>query len=151
MIQSASTATARILTILIVEDDASIQAVLQDLLSPSHICHVAGSAESAREMLEQHQVDLVFVDISLPGESGMELAAFIRQEWPQMAIIFTTGLSDEHYMAGATRLNALAYVTKPFHVQTITELVEYVSIETEDRRLHQRPTAKRDEVVEQMT
>lgn len=149
MIQSAS--TPRILTVLIVEDDTSIQEVLQDLLSPSHICHVAGSAESAREMLTQYQVDLVFVDISLPGESGMELAAFIRQEWPQMAIIFTTGLSDEHYMEGATRLNALAYVTKPFDVQTITELVEYVSIETEDRDLHQTPTVRRNEVVEQIT
>lgn len=149
MIQSAS--TPRTLTILIVEDDNSIQDVLQDLLSPSHSCHIAGSAEVAREMLSQYQVDLVFVDISLPGESGMELAAFIRHEWPQMAIIFTTALSDEHYMAGAVRLNALAYVTKPFDIQTIAELVGYVSIETEDRTLRQAPTVRRNEVVEQLT
>lgn len=61
--------------------------------------------------LQQHTPQLVFLDIEMPGKSGIDLAQLIKIEAPQTLIIFTSAF--EQYAVQAFRVDALDYLTKP--------------------------------------
>jgi CheY-like chemotaxis protein len=86
----------RALTILVVDDDAlvlqSTAAMLADL---GHRVLEAGSGREALEYLGRaHSVDLVMTDQAMPGMTGMQLAATIRQQWPHLPVILASGYAD---------------------------------------------------------
>ena len=66
--------------ILVIEDNEINRKVLQSLLQKdSHIVHLAGSGEQGLDMLKEQSVDVLFVDINLPGISGTEVTRHIRR------------------------------------------------------------------------
>ncbi len=67
-----------------------------------------GNTEDARMMMEEQQLDLIFLDINLPEESGWDFAQFIP---PHIQIIFTTAYPN--YALESYELNALDYLLKP--------------------------------------
>jgi CheY-like chemotaxis protein len=86
----------RALTILVVDDDAlvlqSTAAMLADL---GHRVLEASSGREALEYLGRAQsVDLVITDQAMPGMTGMQLAAIIRQRWPHLPVILASGYAD---------------------------------------------------------
>ena len=68
-------------------------------------------AKDALRFLEGARADVALLDIDMPGMSGMELAAIIREKWPDMAIIFLTGYSQ--YALDAFEMHASGYLLKP--------------------------------------
>lgn len=91
-------------TILVVDDDELVRAVAEGLLARSlgYKVHVCADAFAALRLLEQGAaVDLVFTDVMMPGMNGREFARQIRQRWPQLKILFTSGFTE----------NALAHDT----------------------------------------
>jgi CheY-like chemotaxis protein len=86
----------RALTVLVVDDDAlvlqSTAAMLADL---GHRVLEAGSGREALEYLGRAQsVDLVMTDQAMPGMTGMQLAATIKQQWPHLPVILASGYAD---------------------------------------------------------
>jgi CheY-like chemotaxis protein len=86
----------RALTVLVVDDDAlvlqSTAAMLADL------GHRVLEASSGREALEHlgraHSVDVVITDQAMPGMTGVQLAATIKQRWPHLPVILASGYAD---------------------------------------------------------
>jgi two-component system response regulator PilR (NtrC family) len=110
--------------ILIVDDDEIVRDTLYDLLSDSHLCHAADTAEQALLWLAEDAYDVVITDISMPGMSGVELLGHIRQTQPRTPVIIVTGINDEGHAQGLIRLGAYAYVLKPFKLEEVERRVE---------------------------
>lgn len=105
--------------ILIVEDDIALNngislALRQDNLVLSQ----AFSMKQAREHLEQHQVDLVILDINLPDGSGFDLCRQIR-EASSVLIIFLTANDMEVDVVTGLELGGDDYITKPFSLMVL--------------------------------
>jgi DNA-binding response OmpR family regulator len=100
--------------VLVVDDDPDIRTVLEDYLARNDMRVTA--VASGREMLEvfkDEAIDLVLLDIRLPGENGMLLARTLR-EHASVPIVLLTGNAEEADRVMGLELGADDYVTKPF-------------------------------------
>jgi len=97
---------------VIVDDEPLALALLEEYVEKTPFLHLVGKAESAREameILEENPVDLLFLDIHMPGLNGLEFAQTL-QEGPR--IIFATAY--DHYAIEGFRLDAVDYLLKPY-------------------------------------
>ncbi len=84
-------------TILTVEDNASLRrVVVRQLRELGYKVLEAEHAAAAMQVLEQEKVDLLFTDVVMAGMSGLELAAVVRERWPGMRIVITSGFPEAH-------------------------------------------------------
>ena len=81
--------------ILIVDDEEAIRKLLErKLSSQGYLCQTASNADQALEKLRQHAIDLVILDIKMPGKSGVEALPEIRASYPDTAVIMATAITD---------------------------------------------------------
>lgn len=82
--------------VLLVEDEALIRMSDADMLSDLG-CDVveAGSAEEALEILAEGGIDVLITDLGLPGMSGEEFSRIVRERWPEIGIVFSTGMNQK--------------------------------------------------------
>lgn len=74
------------------------------------------------EFSREHQYQVAFLDIEMPGMSGLELGKKLRQLYPDLVIIFIT--AHEKYVIDALRIKADYYITKPYSSEDIKEAIE---------------------------
>ncbi len=103
--------------ILIVEDDIDIQQMVSyNLIRSGFNVTCADSGEEALQILDRERVDLVLLDIMLPGKDGMEICATIREQENagRLPIIMLTAKGEEDDIINGLARGADDYVTKPF-------------------------------------
>ena len=81
-------------------------------------------AGDALSWLADHEVDLVLLDIDMPGTNGIQLAAAIKEQSPDTAVIFLTGYTQ--YAVDAFAIHASGYLLKPVDKERLEEDVEFV-------------------------
>ena len=112
--------------ILIVEDDPDIRAPLAGFLEGKGFAtSVAGSAEAADELLRHGGVDLVLLDIMLPGEDGLALCRRLRAAGGPR-IIMLTALAEATDKVIGLELGADDYVAKPFDLRELLARIRAV-------------------------
>ena len=115
--ESVGEAGARV---LLVEDDPTIQNMLAEALRESGFS--VGIAASGVEMdraMQREGVDLVLLDLMLPGEDGRAICARLRARAPDMPIIMVTALGDDIDRIVGLEIGADDYVTKPFNTREL--------------------------------
>jgi two-component system, NtrC family, response regulator AtoC len=110
-------------TILIVDDDEAIRAMLYDLLCDKYECDTASRAEEALQYIEVETYDAILTDIAMPGLTGVELLKKIQEHDSATPVILISGKGSEQAQA-LVDLGAFAYVTKPFNLVEIEEVIE---------------------------
>ncbi|MHA4869897.1 response regulator transcription factor [Duganella sp. PWIR1] len=106
--------------ILLVEDDPDISTPLSGFLrSKGYPVHVADSAEAALSLLEHEPVDLVLLDVMLPGMDGLELCRRMRAADGGPAIIMVSALAEPTDKVIGLELGADDYVAKPFDLREL--------------------------------
>lgn len=101
--------------ILIADDHAIVRSGLKQLLSGEGDFIVAGEAANGLEVLKQiHEqpFDVVLMDMSMPGRSGIELIKQVKGEKPKLAILVLSMHKEEQYAVRALKAGALGYLTK---------------------------------------
>jgi two-component system, NarL family, invasion response regulator UvrY len=101
--------------ILLVDDHAIVRAGYRALLSKQpQLCVVAEAEEGvqAYQCYKEHLPDVVITDLSLPGMSGLELIARIKQREPQAKILVFSMHQNPSFALQASRAGSLGYVTK---------------------------------------
>jgi DNA-binding NtrC family response regulator len=111
-------------TILIVDDDDAIRGTLYDLLSANYECHTASTAEQALQYLDVEQYAAVLTDISMSGLDGLQLLKRVRLRDLETPVILISGKGSEEDGGHLIALGAFAYITKPFKLEAIEEIVE---------------------------
>lgn len=112
------------LTVLVVDDEAPARSELAYLLgSDSRVSEVltAELPRDALRLLQAHHVDGVFLDIRMPGLSGLELAGIIGRFRDPPPVVFVTAF--EEHAAEAFELGAVDYVLKPIRSEPLAEAV----------------------------
>ena len=115
-----SSAVTKPLRALIVDDELPGRLQLRYTLAAFSAWEIAGecaSAAQAREALAGQEVDVVFLDIQMPRESGLELARTLCAQAEPPLLIFVTAFN--HYAVDAFELHALDYLLKPFDQQRL--------------------------------
>jgi DNA-binding response OmpR family regulator len=112
---SAGAAQVSAAHVLAVDDDQSVRQMIVDYLGDNDIRVTAlPSGKQIAEIMERDTIDLVVLDLRLPGEDGMEIARKLRAESAGLPIIMLTGRKDEADRVMGLELAADDYLTKPF-------------------------------------
>ena len=121
-------------TILIVDDDAVIRGMLYELFSEKYECHTASTAEEAFQYLEVETYDAILTDIAMPGLTGIELLKRVQLRDSDTPVILISGKGDEQDPQQLIDLGAFAYVSKPFKLVEIEEVVKRRSLRESFRK-----------------
>jgi len=101
--------------ILIVDDEFQVRDILKrTLVKSGHSCVLAADASEARNCLNNQAVDLVLCDVSMPGESGVDLARYIGAEFKNTAVIMVTAVEDPEIASSVLEAGTYGYIIKPF-------------------------------------
>ena len=120
-------------TILIVDDEELARQVIQRKLSgEGHRCIEASNADQALDQLKRNPIELVILDIKMPGKSGIELLPEVRERYPDTEVIMATAVNDMDTVLQCIRQGAFDYITKPLNFE---ELILTVNKALEMRRL----------------
>lgn len=112
------------LTILIVDDARSERILLRHALTDVRrdlTIYEAADRFEAVECLQKHSIDLVFLDIQLPGDSGIEILAELLELSPGIDVVMVSHHSTQDLVVGALRLGARGYIVKPFNLARLRE------------------------------
>lgn len=113
-------------SILIVDDEPGMRNFLVKTLVPR--CHTvmnAGSAEEGAETLQNHHIDLIILDISLPGRNGVSWLKELREQGFSGQVILITAFADLDTAIEALRAGASDFILKPFRVPQILNAVKH--------------------------
>jgi len=127
--QNSTVMTDQDLRCLIVDDEAPARDELRFLLDETPGVQVVGAAATAAEaavLIDNVDYDICFLDIRMPGESGLDLAARLaaQPEQPGPRIVFTTAYPD--HAVDAFELSAVDYLLKPFSAERLEQAIRRV-------------------------
>ncbi len=127
--------------IVVVDDEKSILKLIASTLKVTGYNVYTGiDGEEAITLVEQHNPDLLLVDVRMPNLGGLEVCKRLR-EWSKVPIIVVSALNDANYAVEALDLGADDYLRKPFYV---TELL--ARVRTQLRRAEERPAQPQQSV-----
>lgn len=100
--------------VLIVDDDDLLARLFRAILGgEGHECTVAGSGGAARLRLGERAFELVLCDVSLGDDSGLDLARWICEAYPETSVVMVSGRDEPEIWSAALELGAVGYLTKP--------------------------------------
>jgi CheY-like chemotaxis protein len=118
-------------SILVVDDDIAVQAVMRLLLEQDgHEVSAASNGLKGLKTFETGNFDLLIVDIFMPGMDGLETMRIVHQQRPNLPIIVISGRpiplgssGEPDFLAMATKLGAIRSLQKPFKAPALRALV----------------------------
>ena len=121
--------------ILIVDDEPNITLSFSSLLTDEGYGSVtAGSAEEALRKIDQSDISLMLLDLNLPGQSGIDLLAELRDNSAAPLVLVISGQSDIPTAIEAVRLGAIDYLEKPVAPEKLISSVRSALMLAEARR-----------------
>lgn len=109
--------------VLIVDDDRPTAEMLQECVGAGYAVEIAANGPEALDAAARVRPDVVLLDVTMPGMSGVEVLQRLRAVDPSMPVIMVTGTPERDAIAEALRLGAFSYIPKPFNVKYIQHLV----------------------------
>src|SRR4029450_4418932 len=119
----------------IVDDHAIVRSGLKQFFSEQVDLRVVGEAASGREgidLVRVTEMDVLVMDLSMPGQSGIDALGMIRAKAPDVGILILSGYPEEHYAMNLIRQGASGYLHKEcdatatvHHIRTIPRASAY--------------------------
>jgi len=110
--------------VLVVDDDDGVRRVLSRWAADmGYTVHAAEDADSALDMMREHQVDVALVDVRMPGHDGIWLIDQMRRLFPETAVVLASGLLEMDPMV-TLRPGVAGYVVKPFNREDLTQVIK---------------------------
>jgi len=113
-------------SILVVDDELSIRESFSLILEEKYNVLLAASGESALKKIVDEKVDVIYLDIRMPGMDGMEALKRMMKIDKALTIIMVTAVNDVQKATEAVKLGAKDYVVKPFNVDDILNMTENI-------------------------
>ena len=133
--------------VLVVDDDRSLLAIIQGILSDSFQVSLATSGAEALQILDSATVDLVLLDIMMPEMDGLEVCAAIRSnpKTADLPIIFLTGMENPEAEEQALDAGAVDFISKPVRARVVKTRVRmhvqnYLYLQFLEKMLRERNT-----------
>ncbi len=135
-------------TLLIADDEAHERDLIRFLLRDSkHILHIleAQNGRDAFEQLSNNHVDILLCDIEMPFLNGIELAKKVKEQNPDIEILFFSGYDDFVYVKAALSLKAVSYILKPVDPAEFDKLLTEIISRLDSKKIE---FAKSDQYIE---
>ena len=129
--------------ILVVDDEVNVIESFRQLLEDDYRVSTATSGEEALEKVEKENLDLILLDIKMPGMDGIEVLRRIGELKENVDVIMVTAVNTMKTAIEAMKLGAYDYITKPFDVD---EVIVSINKALEKRRLTRELSYLRSEV-----
>lgn len=110
-------------TILVVDDEVGPRECLRMILNPLYEVHTAADSGEALRYIRDNRVDLVTLDLKMPGLSGIDLLKEIRKLQPDTEVIIISSYGTLDNAHEAIRFGAASFISKPFNVTEIITAV----------------------------
>ena len=134
----------------IIDDDRSIRWVFEKALGREGIAfHSYASASEAVDALRRETPSVVVSDIRMPGESGLDLLAQLKERFPRLPVIIMTAHSDLESAVAAFQGGAFEYLPKPFDVDHAVELIRRAMDESLKQEVVDAPLEETPEILGQ--
>ena len=128
--------------VAIVDDHQIVRSGFRELLSEDtsiQISFESGNGGDALEQLRTKPCDVLLLDISLPGKSGVDVLRSVRQRYPELKVLILTGFPEESYALAMIRNGANGYLCKDCEAD---ELLRAIRIVSQGRRYVSERTAE---------
>lgn len=113
--------------ILLVDDDVEFGKALSKLLNgEGHNASVALNTPEGLRLLKKEDFDLVFADLSLPGENGIALLESVKKEHPGLPVVIITAFGDWDTYARALEKGASKFINKPVKKEEVLQVIKDV-------------------------
>jgi len=111
-------------TVLIIEDEFTQSALLEGIVKRAgHQPHIAHTGADGLAFLDNNHVDIVLLDLVMPGMDGIEVLQKIRPRWPKLPVIMLTAQSSINTVVDAMRAGANDFIVKPASAERIRSAI----------------------------
>ena len=113
--------------VIIADDQEGMRMILRKMIAKAEgftLCSEADNGADVLALVEEHKPHVCFLDVEMPGMTGLECAKAIQDTDPHIIIIFATAHDD--YMAQAFELYAFDYMVKPFKLDRVMQTLERI-------------------------
>jgi DNA-binding NtrC family response regulator len=110
-------------TVLIVDDDDGMRDTLAAILKREYRVLRAGSGEAALPVLSRENVDIILLDVRLPGISGFEVLRIVKENYSLVEVLMISAINDVETAVQAMKHGAYHYITKDFEYDSLRSLV----------------------------
>ncbi len=112
-------------TILIIDDDVVSQRQISiTLRNRGYVTKITSSSPVAVKIVQAELIDVVILDVNMPGWMGMEILREIHISKPKLPVIITTAFATEELMIEALERGAYSFMRKPVNTNFLNELIE---------------------------
>ncbi len=147
MVTRDNATEANLLNLLIVDDERTIREGCREVAqSIGFNTFTADSADHAYRILDSQGIDVVLLDLRLPGTGGLEVLRETKRRRPETIVIVITGYATVQSAVQAMKNGAFDYVTKPFNIDELRMLLDrvrsHLKLTTENRLLREQIKSK---------
>lgn len=118
------------ITVGIIEDDRSLRRNLEAFIGLEKDLLISFSCNSMEDFLETrntlNEPFIVFIDLGLPGISGLEGITFIREKWAETHLVVITGNDDDDVIFDCIQRGANGYLLKPFKIEELRKNIDII-------------------------
>ncbi len=113
--------------IMIVDDAMFMRSVIRKTLKEMGYENIveAQDGEEALALFRENQLDLVLLDITMPGKSGIEVLEEIHKENPDLKVIMCSAIGQEMMIQKALEAGAIDFIVKPFKKEEFSKVIDY--------------------------
>src|ERR1700738_1826446 len=110
-------------TVLIVDDDEGMRDTLAAILKREYRVLRVPSGEAALPILNREDIDLILLDVRLPGISGFEVLRIVKENYSLVEVLMISAINDIETAVQAMKHGAYHYITKEFDYEQLRSLV----------------------------
>ena len=120
--------------VIVIDDDRGFRLTLQGIMEDEGYEVVsAGDGQGAIALAKEWSFDLAFIDIKMPGLSGVEVFRQIKEISPNTIVVMMTGFASEELTKEAMEVGAQAVLFKPFDIEKVLSMVQAVLRSSKDQ------------------
>jgi len=110
--------------VLVVDDDLGPRESMRMILKPLHNVYIAEDGEAALRVIKEEPIDLVTLDLKMPGMQGIDVLKEIKNFDPNIEVIIVTGYGTLKTATEAMKFGVKSYISKPYNLNEITSLID---------------------------
>jgi DNA-binding NtrC family response regulator len=104
-------------TILAVDDEQELLRLFRELFADRYHVETASNGAAALAAVERVRPDVVFLDVNMPGMTGVDVLKLLRESAPSLPVIMVTANEEVDVAAECIKAGAFGYVPKPFNLK----------------------------------
>ncbi|MFZ5877615.1 MAG: response regulator [Nitrospirota bacterium] len=113
-------------SVLVVDDEVGPRESLKMILKPFYHVYTADNGNDALALMKVHKIDLVTLDLKMPGMHGTEVLQAIRREHNETDVVIVTGFGGLKTAVDGIRFGAADYLLKPFNITEMLTTIRRV-------------------------